>query len=246
MDAIQHLLAGCAAAPACAAAHPTLGRDLHDVVTALDAHPYQSVVPDAATQRPIAITGRDVVSALPLLASDASLISPFPQLVSELKAGNYGLIDTLASRLIPSLNIPSEGMNLSVNCADRAHVDVQTGLRRLLAKHPEYEAVGSGGAAHCPAWPVRPVPRSFNRPVTSTIPTLVLAGEWDATTPPKPARDAAKHLKRSYFVEFPGLGHGVVRSTNPCPRSVLQRFVATPTQRPDTTCVQGMPEPQWQ
>ena len=66
MKAIQHLLAGCAASPACAAAHPTLAGDLKDVVAALDAQPYQSVVtdPGTGTQHPIAITGRDLIAGL--------------------------------------------------------------------------------------------------------------------------------------------------------------------------------------
>ena len=247
MDSIQRLLAGCAASPACNAAHPTLARDLTDVVAALDAQPYQSVVtdPDTGAQRAIAFTGRDLIYALANIPRISSLIGLFPQLVSQFKAGQYGFIDTLASTLIPQLYTTSDGMHLSVNCADRAHIDVQAGLRRLLAAHPEYEAVTTGVFAACPAWPVRPVPRSFNQPVTSTIPTLVLAGEWDPTTPAKPAREVAKHLKRSSFVELPGLGHIVVRFDNPCAQSLLQGFFANPTQRPDTTCVDQLPEPVW-
>ena len=245
MKAIQHLLAGCAASPACAAAHPTLAGDLKDVVAALDAQRYQSVVtdPGTGTQHPIAITGRDLIAGLALLPANASLIPLFPQLVSQLKAGQYGLIDTLATQLIPPLYSGSDGAALSVTCADSAHIDVQTGLRRLLAAHPEYDE--SGIADACPAWAVRPVPRSFNQPVTSTIPTLVLAGEFDPTTAVKPAREAAEHLKGSSFVELPGLGHVVVRPNTPCPQSLLQGFFANPTQRPDTTCASQLPEPAW-
>ena len=247
MDSIQRLLAGCATSPACNAAHPTLARDLKDVVAALDAQPYQSVVtdPDTGTQRAVAFTGRDLIYGLANIPRISSLISQFPQVVSQFKAGQYGFIDTLASTLIPQLYTTSDGMHLSVQCADRAHIDVQSGLRRLLVAHPEYETFGSGVSAACPAWPVRPVPRSFNHPVASTIPTLVLAGEWDPTTPAKPAREVAKRLKRSSFVEFPGLGHVVVRFNNPCPQSLLQGFIANPTQRPDTTCVSQLPEPAW-
>jgi len=245
MDAIQHLLAGCAASPACAAAHPTLARDLNDVVAALDAHPYQSLVTDSntGTQRAIAITGRDLTSVFANVPANTSLISQFPQLVSQLKAGQYGSIDTLASEFVPAPG--SDGVLLSVMCADRAHIDVQAGLRRLLAAHPEYEAVPAGLNGACPAWPVRPVPRSFNQPVISTIPTLVLAGEWDPTTLATPAREVAKHLKRSFFVELPGLGHAVTLTT-PRPQALLAGCVARPTQRPATTCVQHMPEPQCQ
>ena len=247
MESVQRLLDGCAASPACAAAHPTLARDLKDAVGALDTHPHQSVVtdPETGTARPIAITGRDVISGVATLSSNPLLIPLFPQLVSQLKAGQYGILDTLASMLIPPLFSRSEGMTLSVTCSDRGRIDVQSGLHRLLAAHPEYEAFASGSNAACPTWRVRPVPRSFNEPVTSTIPTLVLAGEWDPNTPVKPARDAATHLKRSIFVELPGLGHVVVRPNNPCAQSLLQGFFTDPDQRPDTTCVKQLPEPAW-
>jgi pimeloyl-ACP methyl ester carboxylesterase len=246
MDAIEHLLAGCAASPPCAAAHPTLASDLKEVVTRLEVQPHQSVVADdTATERAIAFTGRDLMYGLANLPRIRSLIPQFPQLVSQLHAGQYGVIDALASRLIPLLYAGSDGMGLSVNCADRAHIDVRAGLRRLIAAHPEYETASTPGA-ECPVWPVRPVPRSFNRPVTSTIPTLVLAGEWDHVTPPKPAREATKHLKRSFFVEFPGLTHVALRFESPCSQSIFGAFFTNPTQRPDTSCVQGMPELQWQ
>ena len=247
MKTIEHVLDGCAASPVCAAAHPALASDLNDVVAALDAQPYRRVVtdPDTGNKRPIAITGRDVINGLATLPAIPSLIPLFPQLVSQLKAGQYGLIDMLATTLIPGLSSGSDGTFLSVQCADRAHIDVQTGLRKLVAAHPEYDTVSTRGV-ECRAWAVRPVPRSFNRPVTSGIPTLVLAGEWDPSTPPKPAREAITHLKRSFFVEFPGLSHVVVRVDNPCPQALFRAFLADPTQHPDTSCVQGMPPPQWQ
>jgi pimeloyl-ACP methyl ester carboxylesterase len=248
IDATQQLLDGCAASPACAAAHPTLARDLDEVVTRLDAQPYESVVTDPTTGTPHALvfTGRDVIYGLANLHRVVALIPQFPQIVRQLKAAQYGFIDTLATTLIPFIFMGADGMFLSVMCADRGRLDVQTGLRRLLAAHPEYEAAGRADASKCAHWPVRHLPRSFNRPVTSRIPTLVLAGEWDATTPPKPAQAAAKHLERSFFIEFPGLSHGVVRLDSPCPRSIFGAFIDSPTQHPDTSCVQGMPEPQWQ
>jgi pimeloyl-ACP methyl ester carboxylesterase len=246
MDAIEHLLAGCAASSACAPAHPTLGSDLKEVVTRLEVQPYQSVVADdTGTQRAIAFTGRDLTYGLANLPRIRSLIPQFPQLVSQLHAGQYSVIDALASRLIPLLYAQSDGMLLSVNCADRAHIDARAGLRRLIAAHPEYETASTPGA-ECSAWPVRPVPQSFNRPVTSRIATLVLAGEWDHVTPPKPAREATKHLKRSFFVEFPSLTHVALRFESPCSQSIFRAFLDNPTRQPDMSCVQGMPELQWQ
>jgi pimeloyl-ACP methyl ester carboxylesterase len=92
IDAIQQLLEGCAASPVCAAAHPTLARDLDEVVTRLDAQPYQSVAtdPTTGTQRPLVFTGRDLIYGLANLHRVVALIPQFPQVVRQLKAGQYG------------------------------------------------------------------------------------------------------------------------------------------------------------
>ena len=39
------------------------------------------------------------------------------------------------------------------------------------------------------------------------IPTLVIAGEADAITPPGPAREMASSIPGAEFVEIPGAGH---------------------------------------
>ena len=243
MDSIRYVLARCAASSLCAAAHPTLGRDLGEVVAALDAHPYRSVVtePNTGQLRPIAITGRDVLGALSSIPSNPSLVPLFPQLISQLKAGQYGSIDVLATQLIPGLLPGSPGLSLSVTCAAGAQMDRPQELGRLLAAHPEYGSVVTGLNAACPAWPVRIVPSRFYRPVATAIPALILAGEWDRTTPVKQARQAAQHLSRSFFVQFPGLGHVV--SFNPCAQSVLKAFMAQPSAAPGTACVRQLPEP---
>jgi pimeloyl-ACP methyl ester carboxylesterase len=232
------------------AAHHVRAAWLHEfiaggcIIATLDAHPYRSVVTDPATgsQRAIAITGRDVLAVLARLASNSPQISLFPTLVAQFKAGEYGFVNTYVTQTLSVRQ--SVGMSLSVTCADRARIDVRRGLHQLLANHPEYEAVPTGLFGACPAWPVRPVPRAFNEPVTSTIPTLVLAGEWDHATPTKWARRAAEHLSRSHLVELPGLGHAVTLA-NPCGQSLLKAFVAQPDGAPDTTCIHQLPEPAW-
>jgi pimeloyl-ACP methyl ester carboxylesterase len=198
--------------------------------------------PATGSQRAIAITGRDVLAVLARLASNSPQISLFPTLVAQFKAGEYGFVNTYVTQTLSVRQ--SVGMSLSVTCADRARIDVRRGLHQLLANHPEYEAVPTGLFGACPAWPVRPVPRAFNEPVTSTIPTLVLAGEWDHATPTKWARRAAEHLPRSHLVELPGLGHAVTLA-NPCGQSLLKAFVAQPDGAPDTTCIHQLPEPAW-
>ena len=82
------------------------------------------------------------------------------------------------------------------------------------------------------------------QPVTSDIPTLVAAGEFDPITPAKWAQSAASHLPNSYFFLFPGGGHGVI-DMNQCSQDIMQAFLDDPTQEPDSSCIAEMGAPLW-
>jgi pimeloyl-ACP methyl ester carboxylesterase len=79
-------------------------------------------------------------------------------------------------------------------------------------------------------------------PVTSSIPTLIMEGEYDPVTPPSNGMLAAQTLSRSFFFLFPGVTHGV-KSSNPCPGTIEQAFLNDPTVRPDASCISSMTEP---
>jgi hypothetical protein len=90
----------------------------------------------------------------------------------------------------------------------------------------------------CKAWMTRPTNPIENQPVTSDIPTLVLSGKFDPASPPIHSQLAAKTLRRSFYVEFPTMGHFlVVSSIGQCALSMTVAFVNAPTSAPDTTCV---------
>jgi pimeloyl-ACP methyl ester carboxylesterase len=104
----------------------------------------------------------------------------------------------------------------------------------LTALQQEYAA--------CQLWNVQPVPAVQKQPVASAIPTLILSGEYDPTTPPAYGKLAARTLSRSYFFLFPSTGHVVV-GTNSCTTSMFRAFLEFPTEKPDTTCMSVVGEP---
>ncbi len=88
----------------------------------------------------------------------------------------------------------------------------------------------------CQDWTgIAPNPRE-NQPVTSDIPTLILAGEFDPITPPEWGRMTATHLANSYFYEFRGNGHWVTRSSR-CALSITLAFLDDPAAPPDASCL---------
>ena len=101
---------------------------------------------------------------------------------------------------------------------------------------------GLSGFANCQLWGVKPVPAVQKEPVRSSIPTLILQGEYDPVTPPANGMRASQTLSQSYFFLFPGVGHGV-SSPYSCPHDITLAFWEHPTERPDASCISSMPEP---
>ena len=135
----------------------------------------------------------------------------------------------------------SEGMHTSVECGEEIPFNSQEaiaaqsagvapGLRRLF----DFQTTGLW--ALCDAWGVQQAPGIADEPVVSAVPTLVLAGDYDPITPPAWGRLAAETLSNSFYVEFPGVGHGVY-TARACAREIVEGFLETPTTAPDTGCV---------
>jgi pimeloyl-ACP methyl ester carboxylesterase len=240
--AFATLYAGCAADPACDSAFPDLEQAVADVVAAYNADPHESVITDPLTgrRRPIAITGNDIIAGLFQALYDASLIPLVPSIVEQLRARQTGIIDVFVQEAVPGVVEGHEALTLSVECSDRAAFPED--YAEAVAEHPEYAGLVSPSV--CEAWAVEAASSGFNDPVTSEIPTLVLAGEYDPITPPADSRDAAEALGNATYVEFPGIGHGAVRS-HPCPDAIFDAFLDAPGAPLDTSCAPTTGPPAW-
>jgi pimeloyl-ACP methyl ester carboxylesterase len=102
----------------------------------------------------------------------------------------------------------------------------------------EYAGLTDG----CRIWKVSADSPAVKTAVTSSIPTLVMEGDFDPVTPPVFGQDVARTLDHSFVFVFPGLGHFTARGGD-CPMSVLGQFLDDPSRRPDDACLGGMPEP---
>jgi pimeloyl-ACP methyl ester carboxylesterase len=163
-----------------------------------------------------------------------------------LHRGQFGLIDVLAAQDIPFLLSTSEGMEESVNCADRQRLyDAGDGAEALRA-HPDFSTLLLlSYVGNCATWRVPSLPASFNNAVHSSIPTLVYADQYDPITPPAYSEGASDALRESTFVQFPGLGHGALFSGQACPNLIFHAFVDQPDRTPDRSCVSSMGPPHW-
>jgi len=142
----------------------------------------------------------------------------------------------------------SWGLFYSVICGEDAAFTTQHALKTSVQglppqAQPALLDLSMSLFSVCQFWGMSPVPVVQKEPVRSTIPTLILQGEYDPATPPANGMLAAQTLSRSYFFLLPGVGHFIHSPTSTCPDAIPEAFRDHPTEKPDTSCINSMFEP---
>jgi len=173
---------------------------------------------------------------------DPTLTSLLPRLVTDAAAGNYqGLIALAFSRDLPK-GAMSEGMFLSVVCAED--------MPRIQATEVATEAKGRFlGTAFfdtrmkpCDFWPKGAVTEEFYQPVSSAKPVLVLSGEADPVTPPSWGEQVARTLSNSKHFIVPGAGH--ITTMRGCVPKLIGQFLdEASAAKLDPACLQAQHRP---
>lgn len=245
--ALDALFADCAADSACDQQYPDLERSLADVLDRAAQDPFTVTVKHPADRSPLTvrISDTELVAGLADALQDAGLVRVLPYLIDRLAAGDVEAAVPLAQRGIDTADAPSEGLELSVDCAEEAPFNDDERIAAALAADPLLAHYGlSGGFREdCAIWGVPPLAETENAPVVSSIPTLLMTGRHDPVTPARFADVTAEHLSSSYVHTFPALGHTVLWTSSPddCPATMARAFLSDPTSAPDASCIDGMP-----
>ena len=162
-----------------------------------------------------------------------------PKMIYQIQSGEYSILRNRLSLYFDTSG--ALGMGTSVQCAEEVPFNsANDAYTAAQGVQPEIAAFFPGSVQYlftiCQDWTgIPPDPRE-NQPVTSDIPTLILAGEFDPITPPEWGRMTAAHLANSYFYEFRGNGHWVTRSSR-CALSIMLAFLDNPVTPPDASCL---------
>lgn len=256
------LFQGCAADPHCNATYPHLDQTFYAVVRQLDAHPVTFQTTDFTSGKSYTVlfsgNSSEGSNSMVSLLFDAFYATPYipylPQMISEASQGNFSHLVTLFYGALQFDDSVSWGDYFSVECAeDVDHVSadqVTAAAQAYPAAIRQDQLIGlQSEIPGCQLWSVTPAPASEAQPVSSSIPTIVLEGEYDPVTPPANGALAAQTLSTSYQFQFPGTGHGVFLSVfNPgnCPAAIVNAFWTNPNTKPDGSCINTMTEPQFQ
>jgi pimeloyl-ACP methyl ester carboxylesterase len=89
------------------------------------------------------------------------------------------------------------------------------------------------------------VVRPAERPWSSPVPVLLLAGDGDPQDPPANVAGWRRTFPNGRLISVPGLAHGVIAYG--CLRLVVARFVASGSaRRLDTRCASRVPLPRFE
>jgi pimeloyl-ACP methyl ester carboxylesterase len=235
----------CAESPDCQKAFPEIEEDFYRVITELDKDPLVIAVAES----PRFPDGRLVVDGALWAAGmfqgfyDRAFIPVFPLIVRESIRRNEGVMRALAEHLARDPEKVSIGMKYAVTCYENLPFNPPEKLQEDRHRHPRLARWFPHAApepAVCEAWHEGRAGEDEFQPVHSTVPVLILAGEFDPITPPGYGRQAARTLPNATFVELPAAGHAV-SSSSQCTRDLINAFIDAPGGRLDTTCVDELP-----
>ncbi len=103
----------------------------------------------------------------------------------------------------------------------------------------------------CDAWGVTPLDADFVEPVSSDVPTLIISGEFDPSTPPRWGELAAQTLANSLAVSVRGGSHSSTQQWggDGCAMALASEFIDAPDRvlmSPDATeCLLRRPAPEY-
>ncbi|MFN8558569.1 MAG: alpha/beta fold hydrolase [Dehalococcoidia bacterium] len=249
--AFDRLFAACATEARCSAQYPDLGGAFARTVAALNQRPERVFLknPYDGKEYETIITGDRFAEAVFLMLYQRDFLPALPRLIAATSQRRLALFSRLAAPVLFYDEV-SLGLYYSVQCGEEVgFVTAAQVATARAAVRPELSAALGGGAEdalfdNCGRWGVTPPAAQENEPVTSAIPTLILAGEFDPVTPPSYAHAIAAGLSRATVVEFPGMSHGLLLA-DACPRTVALGFLRRPDKRPDAACARALPAPPW-
>jgi pimeloyl-ACP methyl ester carboxylesterase len=243
-QALNLLFLRCEQDKLCGEAFPDLEKTFYETIADLDESPLQARFPDPLTGDlvEVMIDGDRLIELTGTALYNTDIIPLLPRILTGF---NQGQVPRQAQPLIAvQLRGPayaSEGLFYSVTCSDEMPFSASQLMAfagqppsNVLQEH--FETDFQALTAVCASWNVKPAPQVENQAVVSSIPILILAGDYDPVTPAVWAQLAAETLSNAYVAEFSGVGHGVF-PTRQCARDIVNQFLRDPNGEPDLSCV---------
>lgn len=217
-EILMKVAIACHAQPKCAATFPNVFARFVSTISQISNEPWSFITSDGIG---VTLTDYELVSLLNTGSSYG--ISRVPLIMDAIAKKDIRIISKLLDRKLKPTKF-AWGMRLSVWCSESLPFS-----QRSVEVNKEAFAHIDGAVISpevCEIWNVKKRPIAEIQQTTSTVPTLIIAGEFDALTPPKWGHLAAESLENSYVVTVPYGRHSETKnwSGDGCPMSIAKAF----------------------
>ena len=239
-DALDLQFALCAKTPACAQRLGNPREKLRTLMAKLEADPPLVAYRDGMTgeSRQEKLTPALVAGLVRMYAYMPLASSLLPLQLNEAANGRYdglmALSKMLGEQMSESITI---GMQLSVICSEDGSelkanpADAGTLLGNDFATYL---------AAQCATWPKGKRPADFRAPLKTSVPALLLSGEFDPVTPPRYGDAVARTLPNARHLVLRGQGHNVI-GVGCMPRLMAHFIDDADAKKLDAQCLAKLP-----
>jgi pimeloyl-ACP methyl ester carboxylesterase len=244
-ETLHLLLMRCREDKNCATAFPDLETELLRTFDHLNTNPVTITLQNPASGETydFLLTGDRLAQWLFATMYDTNLPGQLPFVLHQIIARDYSSIENMPGFFLPDSSF-SLGFQYSIFCSEDAAYNLED-----IADDGPYPSFQHAVAANwfgvktlpsaCQIWDVPALDNYVDEPVRTTVPTLLLSGEFDHVTPPYFADMVAENLENAYAYTFPGIAHSPI-DAGTCPVSIVLDFLNDPTTAPAATCVDEM------
>lgn len=249
---LETLFSNCKADPQCNAAYPDLESTFWELVDELDANPVTVTSSDYPTGLVTqTVTGETLINLVLGSIKSSRFIGTAPQTISRFKDRDFSTLVMQQSSLLFMFDDFATGLFINISCHEQvlstSLEEAQTEANRMIIRDyawlPFYGGIEDVFKT-CKAWGATGPAYGENDPTVSDIPSLIIAGSYDPTTPPGYAKQIGAHLSNSYYFEFATLGHTPTAADGSgCAMQVVQQFLDNPAAEPQRACLDELEKP---
>ena len=236
MRAREAFFAACQLNQDCAASYPNLSGLYHEVVERLEQNQAFVTLPPPLnlSSDKIALTPSLFEELVGRLVYYPYTYAGLPHLIEATHNGDMKPVgEALATLLAGAISHGNEGAFVAVECRDRPR---WREMAKVDASPLDLALLPPG---ICTSWsalgPEPLVPRDVS------VPTLILAGQFDPNITPEASQRVAVQLGRNArWIQVAGIGHSV-RHFSPCAQTLVAEFIGAPNRALDTACAEQAP-----
>jgi len=246
---LKVLFDSCAADAKCHAAYPDLETEFWQMISDLDANP----VTLTTSNYPVGtltetVSGSTAMSIILGSIKSTGFINTAPQSIYRFRNGDYSTLISAQYSLPFAFEDISPGLYVSMMCHEHILATTKEELE-AISTQPGVKDFGwlpfYGNADDifktCQSWGAKGPLLGENTAVISDIPSLVITGKFDPTTPPMFARQVAGQLSHSYYFEFPNQGHTpTAADASGCAMDTVIAFLKDPSVEPSRDCLDDL------